>query len=110
MQIHVVMKRNTKSFVGPRRGPNKTDPYCFLHFISSYDVQFSGTQKRRGETVDMLSSYVPYQSTSMPFPELDIHNQSNLPVKWEKYLNSFDNFVTNMNFHEDCPKKALLLY
>ena len=44
------------------------------------------------------------------FPEFDTLDQSNLAIRWEKYLMRFNNLITAMDIKDDSRKRALLLH
>ena len=44
------------------------------------------------------------------FPEFDTLDQSNLAIRWEKYLLRFNNLITAMDIKDDSRKRALLLH
>ena len=44
------------------------------------------------------------------FPEFDTLDQSNLAIRWEKYLQRFNNLITAMDIKDDSRKRAILLH
>ena len=44
------------------------------------------------------------------FPEFDTLDQSNLAIRWEKYLLRFNNLITAMDIKDGSRKRALLLH
>ena len=44
------------------------------------------------------------------FPEFNTLDQSNLAIRWEKYLLSFNNLITAMDIKDDSRNRPLLLH
>ena len=44
------------------------------------------------------------------FPQFDVKDQSNLAVRWEKYLKRFKNLMTTMKITDPTRQRALLLH
>lgn len=44
------------------------------------------------------------------FHEFDVGDQSNLAIRWEKYLKRLNNLITAMNINDDCRNGELSLH